>query len=85
MLRDEADLTPAVLRVMERTPDPRLREVMTSLIRHLHDFVRDVRLTEPEFREATAVINRIGHCTTDAHNEAVLMAGSLGGFRASSA
>lgn len=78
MIRHESDVTPAVLEVMERTPDPRLREIMVSLIKHLHGFVRDVRLTEVEFREATAIINEIGQLMTDTHNEAVLMAGSLG-------
>lgn len=78
MIRHEQDVTSAVLAVMERTPDPRLREIMVSLIKHLHGFVRDVRLTEVEFREATAIINQIGQLTNDTHNEAVLMAGSLG-------
>ena len=72
------DVTPAVLAVMERTRDPRLREIMVSLVQHLHSFVRDVRLTEAEFRDATALIGEIGQLTTDTHNEAVLMAGSLG-------
>jgi catechol 1,2-dioxygenase len=72
------ELTADTLAVMERTSDPRLREIMVSLVRHLHAFVRDVRLTEPEFREATAILNEIGKLTTDTHNEAVLMAGSLG-------
>lgn len=78
LIRGESDVTPAVLEVMETTPDPRLREIMVSLIRHLHGFVREVRLTEPEFRQATAIINEIGKLTSDTHNEAVLMAGSLG-------
>jgi catechol 1,2-dioxygenase len=72
------DVTPAVLAVMERTTDPRLREIMTSLVSHLHAFVRDVGLTEEEFRSATAILNEIGQATTDTHNEMVLMAGSLG-------
>ncbi|MBR0754345.1 catechol 1,2-dioxygenase [Bradyrhizobium jicamae] len=72
------DLTPAVLAVMERTTNPRLREIMVALVRHLHDFVRDVRLTEAEFHEATAVLNEMGKLTSDTHNEMVLMAGSLG-------
>jgi catechol 1,2-dioxygenase len=71
-------ITPAVLSVMEQTTDPRLREIMSSLVRHLHGFVRDVRLTENEFRQATAVLNEIGKLTSDTHNEMVLMAGSLG-------
>jgi catechol 1,2-dioxygenase len=78
LIRTQEDVTPAVLKVMERTTDPRLREIMISLITHLHGFIRDVRLTEAEFRAATAIINDIGKATSDTHNEAVLMAGSLG-------
>lgn len=74
----QQDVTPAVLEVMARTRDPRLREIMTSLITHLHGFVRDVRLTEAEFRDATAILNEIGALASDSHNEFVLMAGSLG-------
>jgi catechol 1,2-dioxygenase len=72
------DVTPAVVEVMQRTRDPRLREIMVSLVKHLHSFVREVRLTEAEFREATAILNEIGNLSTDKHNEMVLMAGSLG-------
>jgi catechol 1,2-dioxygenase len=72
------DVTPAVLAVMDQTTDPRLREIMQSLVTHLHGFVVDTKLTEVEFRQATAIINEIGQRTNDSHNEAVLMAGSLG-------
>lgn len=78
IIRNEAEVTDAVLEVMRQTSDPRLREIMVALIKHLHGFVREVRLTEPEFRQATKLINEIGQATTDSHNEAVLMAGSLG-------
>ena len=71
-------LTPAVLDVMRRTSDPRLREIMLSLVKHLHGFVREVRLTEAEFRDATAILNEMGKASNDTHNEMVLMAGSLG-------
>ncbi|MCP3393250.1 catechol 1,2-dioxygenase [Bradyrhizobium sp. CCGB12] len=74
----EQDVTAAALAVMERTSDPRMRQIMISLVKHLHGFVRDVRLTEKEFRDATAVIAELGKLTTDTHNEVVLMAGSLG-------
>jgi catechol 1,2-dioxygenase len=63
---------------MERTTNPRLHEIMVSLVSHLHAFVRDVRLTEAEFQDATAILNRMGKLTSDTHNEMVLMAGSLG-------
>ncbi|MUL78994.1 catechol 1,2-dioxygenase [Mycobacterium sp. CBMA226] len=78
ILESHRDVTPAVLAVMQQTTDPRLREIMTSLVTHLHGFVRDVSLTEDEFRTATAVLNEIGQATTESHNEMVLMAGSLG-------
>jgi catechol 1,2-dioxygenase len=64
--------------VMARTPDPRLRDIMTSLVRHLHAFVTEVHLTEAEFRTGAALVNEIGQLSNDKHNEAVLMAGSLG-------
>ena len=78
IIQRQEDVTDAVLAVMERTGDARLRQIMVSLIRHLHGFVRDVRLTEAEFREATAILNEMGKLTSDTHNEMVLMAGSLG-------
>ena len=78
IIKGHEDVTPAVLAVMERTADPRLREIMMSLVTHLHAFIRDVRLTEEEFRAATAILNEMGQATTDSHNEMVLMSGSLG-------
>jgi catechol 1,2-dioxygenase len=78
IIKTEADVTTDALAVMARTADPRQREILISLVRHLHAFVRDVRLTEPEFREATAILNEMGQLTNETHNEMVLMAGSLG-------
>ena len=79
MIIDGADsVTKAVLSEIERAPNPRFREVMSALVKHLHAFVREVRLTEDEFRTAGEYINAIGKSTNDFHNEAVLMSGSLG-------
>ncbi len=78
IIRTLDDVTSDALAAMQRTSDPRLREIMTGLVKHLHAFVREVRLTEAEFRRATALINEIGQLSTDSHNETVLMAGSLG-------
>ena len=78
IIEREQDVTAAALAVMEQTSDPRLRQIMVSLVKHLHAFVRDVRLTEKEFRDATAIVAELGKLTTDTHNEVVLMAGSLG-------
>jgi catechol 1,2-dioxygenase len=79
MIIDGPDsVTRAVLSEIERAPDARVREILSALVRHLHGFIREVRLTEDEFREACGYINAIGQHTTAYHNEAVLMAGSLG-------
>jgi protocatechuate 3,4-dioxygenase beta subunit len=74
----EASVTQAVLQAYGRTADPRMREILLALVRHLHGFVREVRLTEREFQEATRLVAAMGQRTTDSHNEVVLMAGSLG-------
>jgi catechol 1,2-dioxygenase len=79
MIIDGPDsVTKAVLAEIERAPDPRFREVMSALVRHLHAFVREVRLSEDEFRQAAEYVNSIGKATNEFHNEAILMAGSLG-------
>jgi catechol 1,2-dioxygenase len=78
IIRSQKDVTDAVLGEMHRTPDPRTREILASLVRHLHAFIREVRLTEREFQNAIAYVNAIGQKTTPSHNEAMLMAGALG-------
>ena len=78
IIERQQDVTVAATSVMEKTSDPRLREIMVSLVKHLHGFIRDVRLTEAEFREAAAILAEMGKLSTDTHNEVVLMAGSLG-------
>ena len=79
MIIDGADsVTEAVLAELKHAKNPRSKEIMTSLVKHLHAFVREVRLTEDEFRRACELINAIGQSTSAYHNEAVLMSGSLG-------
>jgi len=72
------DVTAAVLVEAARTPDARTREILLAGIAHLHAFVRDAQLTEPEFRRLCVAIARLGHATTASHNEVMLAAGSLG-------
>ena len=78
IIETQADVTKAVLSELSRAPNPRFREIMSAFIRHLHDFAREVKLTEQEFQAATAYINALGKHTNENHNEAVLMAGTLG-------
>ena len=78
IIENQQDVTKAVLAELQRAPDARFREIMSALVRHLHEFAREVRLTEEEFREAAGYIVGLGQKTTETHNEVVLMAGSLG-------
>jgi len=78
IIETQEDVTAAVLQEMHRTPDPRTREILAALVRHLHAFAREVRLTEREFQEAVALVNAIGQRTSPSHNEAMLLAGALG-------
>src|SRR5262249_6797737 len=78
IIANQQQVTPAVLEAIARSPDPRFREIMSALVRHLHDFAREVKLTEREFERAVGYVVALGQHTTDSHNEAVLMSGSLG-------
>ncbi len=78
VIKTEHDVTPAVLSEIARADDPRLRELLTLAVRHMHAFVREARPTEAEFHKACGIIARLGQLTTASHNEVVLMAGSLG-------
>ena len=74
----QQDVTDVVLAAMARAPSKRLRTVMTSFVTHLHDFARDVKLTESEFEFAIDFLNRIGQATNDSHNEGVLFSDAVG-------
>jgi catechol 1,2-dioxygenase len=78
IIEDEVSLTDKVLAAMRGAASPRLRELMTALVRHLHAFAREVRLTEEEFETGIAFLNRIGQSTHDAHNEGMLFSDAVG-------
>lgn len=58
--------------------DPRLREIMSSLVRHLHDFVKDVQLTEEEWERGIEFLTRTGQNCTDVRQEFILLSDVLG-------
>ncbi len=74
----QQQVTAAVLQAMASTPNARLREVMEALVRHLHDFAREVKLTEPEWEAAVAFVTGLGQATTDTHNEVILASDAVG-------
>jgi catechol 1,2-dioxygenase len=78
IIKSEQDVTPVVLDAYKNIDAPRLREIVASLVKHLHAFARDVHLTEEEFQKGTQIVAKLGQMTNATHNEVVLMAGSLG-------
>jgi catechol 1,2-dioxygenase len=78
IIETQEDVTRAVLAEMHRTPDARTKELLEGLVKHLHAFIREVRLTEKEFQQAIGYLNAVGRHTTPSHNEAMLLSGALG-------
>lgn len=63
-LMDENTVTEAVLEQMANTPDARLKEVMSALVRHLHAFAREVDLRPEEWLAGIAFLTAVGQkCT----------------------
>jgi protocatechuate 3,4-dioxygenase beta subunit len=72
------DITADVLASFDQAEDPRLREIMQALVRHLHGFVQEVGLTPPEWEAAIGVLTRTGQITDDRRQEFILWSDSLG-------
>ena len=62
----------------DETPDARLRQVMQSLVRHLHAFVKDVELTEEEWGAGIEFLTRTGQTCTPVRQEFILLSDVLG-------
>jgi protocatechuate 3,4-dioxygenase beta subunit len=74
----EDDITAEVLRRFEATQDPRLREIMLSLTKHIHAFVKEVRLTEAEWWKGIEFLTKTGHMCDDRRQEFILLSDTLG-------
>lgn len=74
----EQALTDQVVASFEATQDVRLRQLMQALSRHLHAFLREVRLTEEEWRRAIEFLTAAGHITDDKRQEFILLSDVLG-------
>ena len=74
----EDTLTAEVLRRMEKTQDPRLKEVMNAFVKHMHAFVREVRPTQEEWFQGIQFLTETGHWCKDGRQEFILMSDTLG-------
>ena len=78
IIENPDQVTQAVLDEMKRTPDARTKEILECMVRHLHAFVRESKLTEQEFDKAIQYVAALGQLTTESHNEVRLISGTLG-------
>jgi hydroxyquinol 1,2-dioxygenase len=71
-------ITQAVLDQMASTPDPRLKQIMASAVKHLHAFAKDVNLTPAEWIKGIAFMTQVGKICTPARQEFILLSDTLG-------
>lgn len=74
----DPNFTDAVIAATGPKADARLREVMTALIRHVHDFAREVNLTTDEYMAGVSLLNWAGQMSTDRRNEGQLVTDVIG-------
>ncbi len=75
---DEGTITEEVVGRLAGCSDPRIKQISTSLVRHLHAFVRDVELTQAEWTYAIDFLTRTGHMCSDTRQEFILLSDTLG-------
>jgi hydroxyquinol 1,2-dioxygenase len=71
-------ITQAVLDQMASTPNPRMKEIMASAVKHLHAFAKDVNLTPAEWLKGIAFMTQVGKICTPARQEFILLSDTLG-------
>jgi hydroxyquinol 1,2-dioxygenase len=74
----EEELIERVVRSFDSCESPRLKELMVSLVRHVHTLIRETRLTEEEWGDAIAFLTKAGHITDDKRQEFILLSDVLG-------
>jgi hydroxyquinol 1,2-dioxygenase len=75
---NEQNLTDVVLERWKNIPDARLKQIMQSLIKHLHGFVRDIEPTEAEWATAIDFLTRLGQKSDDKRQEVILFSDVMG-------
>ncbi|WP_260854241.1 dioxygenase [Paraburkholderia sp. BCC1886] len=74
----EAASVEAVNARMGVQTNPRVREIMASLVKHLHSFAKDVNLTQEEWEHAVGFLTRTGQICTEERQEFILLSDVLG-------
>ncbi|MBV9312409.1 MAG: hypothetical protein JO100_01460 [Pseudonocardia sp.] len=74
----ETTITETVQKTFDKAKDERIREIFVSLVQHLHDFTREVRLTDEEWFTAVDFLERVGKISSPTRQEFVLLSDILG-------
>lgn len=74
----EDNLTATAVARISETGNPRLKQVMMALLHHLHDFAREVRLSEEEWRTGIEFLTAVGNITDEKRQEFILLSDTLG-------
>lgn len=74
----DADFTSNVIKATGPKANPRVAQVVGSLIHHLHDFARDIDLTVDEWMMGVNMINRAGQMSNEKRNEGQLLCDVVG-------
>jgi hydroxyquinol 1,2-dioxygenase len=75
---DATTITPAFLQRLQNCTDPRLKEILSSLVTHLHDFAREVKLTEAEWMQGIQFLTATGQKCSGTRQEFILLSDVLG-------
>ena len=75
---NEKNATDAVLNSFSGIKDNRLKEIMSSIITHLHEVVKEVEPTEEEWMKAIMFLTKTGHMSDDRRQEFILLSDVLG-------
>lgn len=75
---DETTITTAVLERLANCSTPRVRQISEALVRHLHDFIREVQPTQEEWAAGIDFLTRTGHLCSATRQEFILLSDSLG-------
>src|SRR5690242_7593768 len=75
---NEDTLTQAVVARLQKSADPRFREIMASAVKHLHAFAKEVNLTEEEWFEGIKFMTAVGQKCDDKRQEFILLSDVLG-------
>ena len=75
---NEQNATEAVLARLQNCGDPRLKQIMSSVVKHLHEVIREVEPTQQEWMSAIEFLTETGHWCKDGRQEFILMSDTLG-------